>query len=267
MKKVLILAYEFPPYGSVAGLRPNSWYKYMKDFDIYPIVITRQWNNMYGNSFDYVAKSEYPYPLVEETSHGTIIRVGYKPNLSNRLLIKYGEKRFKLLRKIVTLFYEITQYYIPVGAKRNVYKAARKYMSKYQPEAIIATGDPFILFRYASKLSDEFNIPWIADYRDAWSNDISINKNRIWSWFNRIQEKRYVSKANMITTVSDFIAHYIRKVNPKEVKIIPNGYDGEVLNKTLNVIPRNDVLSICFVGTIYKWNPINAFLSVVAELS
>lgn len=65
MKKVLILAYDFPPYVSVGGLRPYSWYKYLHQSDVYPIVITRQWNNQYGNGMDYVAPSESSETLVE----------------------------------------------------------------------------------------------------------------------------------------------------------------------------------------------------------
>jgi len=29
-KKVLILAYDFPPYVSVGGMRPYNWYRYLK---------------------------------------------------------------------------------------------------------------------------------------------------------------------------------------------------------------------------------------------
>jgi hypothetical protein len=39
MKKVLILAYDFPPYVSVGGLRPYSWCKCFHEFRIYPIVV------------------------------------------------------------------------------------------------------------------------------------------------------------------------------------------------------------------------------------
>ena len=34
MIKVLILAYDFPPYVSVRGLRPFSWHKYFREFGI-----------------------------------------------------------------------------------------------------------------------------------------------------------------------------------------------------------------------------------------
>jgi hypothetical protein len=45
MKKLLILAYDFPPYVSVGGLRPYNWFKYLKEFGVEPIVVTRQWGN------------------------------------------------------------------------------------------------------------------------------------------------------------------------------------------------------------------------------
>ncbi len=34
MKRLLILAYDFPPYVSVGGLRPYAWYKYLKEFGV-----------------------------------------------------------------------------------------------------------------------------------------------------------------------------------------------------------------------------------------
>ena len=55
MKKVLILAYDFPPYVSVGGLRPHAWYKYLKEFGVEPIVVTRQWENVHGNHLDYIS--------------------------------------------------------------------------------------------------------------------------------------------------------------------------------------------------------------------
>ena len=57
-KRVLILAYDFPPYVSVGGLRPYAWYKYLRECGVYPVVITRQWANRYGNALDYIAAGE-----------------------------------------------------------------------------------------------------------------------------------------------------------------------------------------------------------------
>ena len=102
MKKILILAYDFPPYVSVGGLRPYSWYKFLNGFDIEPIVITRQWANEFGNHLDYVSKSKIQTTTYEKTELGTIIRTPYRPNFANRLLIKYGDYKFVFIRKAIT---------------------------------------------------------------------------------------------------------------------------------------------------------------------
>jgi len=93
MKKVLILTYDFPPYVSVGALRPYSWYKYFHKENIYPIVITRQWGNKYGNNLDYIAPGTSPKCIIEKSEMGTIIRTPYRPNLANRQMLKYGESK------------------------------------------------------------------------------------------------------------------------------------------------------------------------------
>ena len=44
MKKVLLLAYDFPPYTAIGAARPNSWYKHLHENGIYPTVVTRHWD-------------------------------------------------------------------------------------------------------------------------------------------------------------------------------------------------------------------------------
>jgi hypothetical protein len=67
MKKVLILAYDFPPYVSVGGLRPYNWYKHLKEFGVEPIVVTRQWGNVHGNHLDYISAGESEESIIENT--------------------------------------------------------------------------------------------------------------------------------------------------------------------------------------------------------
>tara|TARA_B110001452_G_scaffold75358_1_gene61088 strand:+ start:4105 stop:4317 length:213 start_codon:yes stop_codon:yes gene_type:complete len=60
------------------------------------------------------------------------------------LLLKHGNQRFRLLRKIITTFYEFVQYISPVGPKKELYKEANRYLMDNQVDAILATGDPFV---------------------------------------------------------------------------------------------------------------------------
>ena len=266
MKKVLILAYDFPPYVSVGGLRPYAWYNYLKEFGVEPIVVTRQWGNTHGNRLDYISAGSSKQSIVEVSEQGTIIRSPYKPNFANRLLFKYGDHRYLLMRKSISAYYEFAQFLLPIGPKIELYKAAKHYLKNNQVDAIIATGDPFVLFRYASKLSKAFNIPWIADYRDPWSHNEEAQKKMVQKKWNTYFEKKTVSTASYISTVSKFVHSKIETLIPNKPFIIsPNGFDTLAIDQIKNIKQNDDELCISFVGTIYNWHPVESFLRVANQ--
>ena len=57
----------------------------------------------------------------------------------------------------IIVYYEFAQFLFPIGPKSGLYDFAREYLKVNKVDAIIATGDPFVLFSYASKLSKEFD--------------------------------------------------------------------------------------------------------------
>jgi glycosyltransferase involved in cell wall biosynthesis len=262
-KKVLILAYDFPPYVSVGSLRPYNWFKYLNEFDVYPVVVTRQWENKHGNLLDYVSASVQKEVVEETLSSGKIIRAPYFPNLSNRILLRYGGKRFKVGRKLITAYYEFIQYLFNSGPKVELYKAARVFLMDNKVDVIVASGEPFVLFKYASQLSKEFDIPWIADYRDPWSLNKDNDKNIVFKLWYRLFEKKIVKTASKIITVSEFLKVGIRGlISDVPIHILPNGYDPEVIDNAAKTPQSSDFLQIAFVGTIYDWHPIESFLKV-----
>jgi hypothetical protein len=263
MKKILILAYDFPPYVSVGGLRPFAWLKYLSRYGVYPIVVTRQWRNKHGNYLDYVEEGYASHTILEEYEHGLILRTPYQPNLANRILLRYGEKRFSWLRRFITAWYEIWQWFCLVGPKVNIYKAANNYLKENRVDVIVATGDPFVLFRYASLLSKKYQIPWIADYRDPWSHDYEKNRQSHWHIFYLWLEKKYVGSATAATTVSEFLKCKIALLFPTlPIYILPNGYDPDSVESARHALPPTDRLRFGFVGTIYEWHPWKSIIRV-----
>lgn len=266
MKKLLILAYDFPPYVSVGGLRPYSWFKYLQEYGVNPIVVTRQWSNKHGNHLDYIASGVSDETILETFDNGTIIRTPYTPNLANRLMLKYGESKYKLLRKSITAFYEFAQWIWKIGPKSQLYFGAKEYLKTNKVDAIIATGDPYILFRYAAKLSYEYSVPWIADYRDPWSVDKKICSNAFLKAWNTYFERKTIKTASLITTVSEFFKIQISSViGEKKFSILTNGFDHELLNNISSIKQKDDILRIAFVGTIYPWHPMESFMNVISK--
>ncbi len=122
------------------------------------------------------------------------------------MLLAHGRNRFRLLRRAVTAWYEIGQYYAHIGPRRSLYLAARRYLREHGADVIVATGEPFVLFRYACELSREFGVPWIADYRDPWSQDRGRRGKRISERWDARLERRFTRTASAVTTVNDFLA-------------------------------------------------------------
>ncbi len=266
MTRLLILAYDFPPYVSVGGLRPFSWYKYLHLFDVQPVVVTRQWSNRFGNNLDYISAGYSDSAEVEKNSKGIVIKTPFRPNLGNRILLKYGENRFRLIRKLISSYFEFLQFIFYIGNKKELYYAAEEFLKNNKVDCIIATGDPFVLFKYASRLSRKYSVPWIADYRDAWIQD-KTTKSRIYKRWCAFFEKRFLKNVNKITTVSTFIQKQIeRNIKGKDFEIIYNGFDPEILKVTGGINQSGEGLSIAFAGTIYDSHPVESFLSGCDEI-
>lgn len=264
MKRVLILAYDFPPFVSVGGLRPDSWYKYFHEFGIYPILVTRQWENKYQNHLDYIAPSQSDETIIEADEKGTLIRTPYSPNLANRIMLKYGDSKFVLVRKLITAFFEISQWFLPIGPKYTLYRTADDYIKTNRVDCIIATGDPFILFKYANQLSKDHQIPWIADYRDLWSQDLGLNNSPIYRKLMAFFEKRIVSKATVILVVNQFLKEEINRLIPeKKIELILNGFDPAYIEAARRLPQEDKVFSIGYAGSLYDWHPIESFLSAL----
>lgn len=266
MKKVLILAYDFPPYVSVGGLRPYSWLQHFKNNNISPVVVTRQWGNENGNNLDYISSSKTKNTIIEETAEGLVLRTPYKSNFANKLFLKYGENKYSVLRRVYTAFFEIAQFYFNIGPKVNILVAAQEYLKKNKVDVIIATGEPFVLFKYAQQLSEQFNIPWVADYRDPWSQNELRTKHFPFNIILPSLEKKICSKASVITTASPFFKNQLKELFPnKQIEIIANGFNADALKNVKLIVQNQTDLSIGYVGTIYNWHPIESFLNVCNE--
>ena len=103
-KKIVILAYDFPPYLSIGAMRPYSWYKYLDKNEWEITVVTRNWDSEIINAIDYVKPSKNKKLAIDVTEEGAIYRLPFKPNLRDKIILKHGLDRFAIIRKLLTLF-------------------------------------------------------------------------------------------------------------------------------------------------------------------
>jgi len=265
LKKALILAYDFPPYNSIGGQRPNAWFKYFNESGIHPVVVTRHWDLPINTPEDCYLPSVHRSVETEETANGTIIRVPFNSNFRDRLISKSGAF-LNVLRKVLSLAQITTEHRLAYfDNKRTLYEGAREYLKTNKVDVIIATGEPFILFTYAHKLSAEFDIPWIGDYRDGWSTNYNMNgiSGKFQQWMMERTEKRILPTSALLTTAAPSLSSEITPLanrKAEELPVIYNGYFEEKFNG-LETIPLKNKFSIAHGGTVYSFQRVETFLA------
>ena len=266
MKKALILAYDFPPFNSIGAQRPYAWFKYFRDFGIEPIVVTRHWDREITGPDDCNLPTLNTKVTVEETEHGTLIRAPFFPSLRDRLISK-TDLPIVLFRKGLSAWQLLTEHYIESSDNKTpIYHAASEFLSKNKVDVVIACGEPFVLFRYASELSKEFGIPWVGDYRDGWSTNYRWDDAKVYGLIQKsVQqrvEKRVTKSASMLTTAAPSFSNRIATLTGRKAEDVPvvyNGYFQDMFNG-LDDIPEKDTFHIVHAGTLYYFQRVETFL-------
>lgn len=265
---VLILAYDFPPFVSVGGLRPYSWLRHFREFGAEPVVVTRQWENRYGDERDYVAPSATTREEIETSSYGTLIRAPHAPHPGNKLYLRYGPNGFRLIRRAITTAFEIGQFYAPVGPRAALYRAARRVLATRRIDVILATGEPFVLFNYAGRLSHEFGIPWVADFRDPWSQYKLRARHPLLRIVVERLERRTTASAAAITTVSESVAGTLSRLHKSvPIQVVRNGFDPDAADAARRIPQGVGRFTIAFAGTLYPYHPIDSVLQVLEQIA
>ena len=93
-------------------------------------------------------------------------------------------------------------------------------------------------------------IPWIADFRDLWTQNHYYKYSGIRRFFEKRLELDTLSSANALTTISHPFSEKLKEFHKnKKVYTITNGYDPEQINPK---IPLTKKFSITYTGKIYK---------------
>ena len=266
MKKALILAYDFPPFNSIGAQRPYAWFKYFREFGIEPVVVTRHWDREITGPDDCNLPSLNAEITTEETDHGTLVRAPFFPSLRDRLISR-TDLPTVLFRKVLSVWQLLTEHFIEASDNKTpIYKAAKAYLKENKVDMILACGEPFVLFRYASELSSEFNIPWCGDYRDGWSTNYRWDDAKLYGLIQKqVQqrvEKKVVKSASVLTTAAPSFSKRISVLTGRKEEEIPVIYNGyfEDLFEGLDETPTKEKFTVVHAGTLYYFQRVETYL-------
>ncbi len=274
-KEVLIITYYWPPSGGAGVQRWLKFVKYLPEFGWEPVVLT--------------VDPEYAtYPVTDETlikdvdSNVEVIKTKSKEfysfyqSLTGKKQVPFGgfasEDKLTFTQKVSRFIRG--NFFIPdprKGWNKYALKKASELIRERNIKYVITTSPPHSTQLIGLVLKRIFDINWIADFRDPWT-DISyydmFYPTRIARKIDKNYEIRTLQNADKIITVSPFLnQHLSGKIPnlPDKVTTIYNGYDEEDF-KSL-AVQNNKKFTISYIGTLSDAYPIQTFAKVIQELN
>lgn len=259
MKRVLIIAYYWPPAGGPGVQRWLKFVKYFQEYGIEPVVYVPE--NSHYPLIDEALLDEIPegieiisYPIREPYRWAKLFSKGKTKQLSSGMI---SEKKSTLLERL--LVYIRGNFFIPdarIGWVKPSVKFLRAHLEKHPVEAIVTTGPPHSLHLIGMGLKQQMGLPWLADFRDPWT---TIHYHSKLSLSNSAQakhkrlEKSVLESADHITVTSPGTQTEFKTLTEQPITVITNGFDTSDIPKN---VPLDDVFSLVHIGSLLsKRNP------------
>ncbi len=270
-KKVLIICYYWPPAGGSGVQRHLKFVKYLRDFGWEPVVYT-------------VKNGEYPEvdaSLIQEVPRGVqVIRRSILEPYTFYKLVKGGKKKDKITPNFFTqknegFFQQLaifirSNFFIPdarIWWIRPSISFLVNYLQDHPVDAMISTGPPHSLHLIAQGVKHSVGTPWLADFRDPWTNIDYFDKLKLLPFAEQKHkrlEKEVLQQSDRVVTVSPTWAKELAKLGDRPVEVITNGYDESDFGS--QSMQLDNQFTIVHPGMFSKARNHEAFWQAVSEL-
>jgi len=212
VKRVLLLAYFFPPRVSTGSLRATYLAKYLPRFGWQPTVISARfldgapppWATVIETGYtDVIARAKRLVGVARGTSAHEFLGT-VAPNVGSRMTTK---------QLLVASVYDTLAFPDPhIGWFKHGVPVVKKLLREERWDALISTSYPYTAHLIARRALKGLETPWLADLRDLWRGNLQVTGVR--SSLFSLLERKTLKRANAITTVSAPWAEQVAKNNP-----------------------------------------------------
>jgi glycosyltransferase involved in cell wall biosynthesis len=277
-KRVLLIAYLFPPVGGAGVQRVTKFVKYLPRMGWDVSVLT-------------VANPSVPLldeSLTKDIPADTIIRRSktWEPDYTLKSSISAGRsgdanarnrvKRFvaNALRKCATLVLQPDPQILWVP---RAVAEGRRLLREIRHDVILVSGPPFSSFLIGESLSRRSGLPLVLDYRDEWtiSNDYFENKQiDPLSRFlhGKMQERVLRAAKGIIATTrnsADSVGSLCRKAKGTAIVTwIYNGFDpDDFLPLPPSPSSQSNRIRVVYVGTLWNLTSVEPFVEALKRIA
>lgn len=267
MRKILVIAYYWPPAGGPGVQRWLKFVKYLPEFGLEPIVYVPE-NPSYP-IVDSKLVDEVPdsikilkRPIKEPYGWAALLSKKKTKTISSGII---KEKDPSFLEKL--LLWIRGNLFIPDARKLWV-KPSISYLARVIADegitTVVTTGPPHSLHLIGLGLKKKYNIHWVADFRDPWTSIGYHKKLRLTNYAHlkhKALEKGVLLRADKIVVTSHTTKSEFEAITPKPIKVITNGFDDE-----LQPVALDTKFTISHIGSLLTGRNPLGFWQAVQEL-
>jgi len=268
MKRVLIIAYYWPPAGGPGVQRWLMFVKYFRQFGIEPVVYVPENAN---------------YPLVDEQLISEVpndLEILSTPAKEpSRLAQMFSKKKTKQLSSGIIsskkpsfieklLLYIRGNFFIPdarIGWVKPSVTYLDSYLSKSPVDVIISTGPPHSMHLIGMELKKRTSIPWLADFRDPWTTihyHKQLRLTRTSEEKHKKLEREVLRTADQIVVTSVGTKKEFTAITEKPIEVITNGYDIRASGE----VHLDSSFSLAHIGSLLSERNPKLLWEVLSEL-
>ena len=268
MKKALIICYYWPPAGGPGVQRWLKFVSHLKSFDIDPVVYVPQNPNYPIVDQDLVAQipkeiTVLKRPIKEPYKFAAIFSKKKTQQISSGII---SNKKPSALEKL--LLYVRGNYFIPdarVGWVTPSVVFLKQYLKDNPVDCIISSGPPHSLHLIGMELQKQVHLPWIADFRDPWTQIGYHKKLKLTALSKRKHdqlESSVLRNSDEIIVTSPQTKVLFSKRTTTQITVITNGYDFEI-NHSCTL---DSMFTLSHVGSLYEGRNPQVLWKVLSDL-
>jgi glycosyltransferase involved in cell wall biosynthesis len=275
MKKVLIITYYWPPSGGAGVQRWLKFAKYLPKFGWQPVILTVDpVYASYPQLDESLSKEVGPDCLVYTTKSFELYNL-YKL-VSGKKEVPYGGFANESKEGFFQKFSKFLRgnFLLPdprKGWNKYALKKAAELIREFKIDTVVTTSPPHSTQLIGLKLKQQFNIRWIADLRDPWTDIYYYNQFKHTALALRIDknyERKVIENADLLITVSEDVKRIFAEKSDLPVAaktiVIPNGFDEDDFRLTSLATETKKVIT--YTGTISEAYEVDGFLKALSGL-
>lgn len=270
-KKVLIIAYYWPPSGGSGVQRWLKFVKYLPSFGWKPYVFTPE-NPSFETRDESLLQDIPPeaevirFPIWEP--YALFSFLSGKNKKHGRTFVP-GSGKQSLFQKISTwirgnlIIPDPRVFWVKPSAK-----FLDDFMRKNQITSFITTGPPHSIHLIGLRLKKKDpSLKWLADFRDPWSEWGFLDSIRVGEVArnkHRKLEKEVLQTADQVITITPFYVKQFERLSGRKVNLLTNGFDESDFNQFK--IIKVDKFILRHVGVVNEKCDPRPFMQAVASL-